>query len=211
MFEGVTVVAEVEGVAGTHFTEAEGPECITCHMPSVPMDGINLASHKLNPIHPGEALNIEGLEDTCSSCHGDAVEAQGLQGFIDDTQASTRTRFENAQNTLVGDEAEWVGQSLAFIEGDGSWGVHNYAYADQLLDAIEVELGLAEAVVFDPEAFPTSEVIVDTEIDEAADSEFADSGPAPIGVALMALSVLILGGAAYLFFMKSEANDDQNK
>ena len=208
MFEGQTVVAEIEGVPSTHFLEDEGPECVTCHMPRIPMDGINLASHKLNPIHPGEALNIEGLDDTCSSCHGEDVEAMGLQAFIDETQLSTHTRYDNIQTALTGDEAEWVDQSLAFIAGDGSWGVHNYAYTDQLLDAVEVEIGLAEAVVFDPEAMPTSEVIaVDAEIDEAAESEFTDTSASPLGMAIMAISLIVLAGAAYLFFFRQEANN----
>lgn len=210
MFEGQTVVAEVEGVPSTHFLENEngGPLCVTCHMPRVPMDGIELASHQLNPIHPGEAANLEGLEDSCSTCHGEDVEPDGLQAFIDQTQNSTQTRYEAIQVALTGDQAEWVDQSLAFIEGDGSWGVHNYAYTDQLLDAVEIEIGLAEAPVFDPAAVPTSAVIVDTTIEEAADSEFADTGVAPIGLLIMAISLVTLAGAAYIFFVRQEANDE---
>ncbi len=207
MFEGQTVVAEVEGVPSTHFIEDEGPQCVTCHMPRIPMNGIEMASHKLNPIHPGESANIEGLDDTCSRCHGNDVEPDGLQAFIDQTQDSTKTRYDAIQAALSGDEAEWVDQTLAFVAGDGSWGVHNYAYTDELLDAVEVELGLAEPVVFDPNAMPTSEVIVDSNISEAAESEFTDTSASPQGMVIMAISLIVLAGAAYLFFVRQEAND----
>ncbi len=145
MFEGVSVVADIAGTASVHFSEAEGPRCQTCHVPRVPMDGINLASHALKPVLPGKT---EGqLPDSCSGCHSD-LSPTDLQALIDDIQARVQGRITLAQTrlsiiTLPADgSAESIQyqkavEALAFVLNDGSRGIHNYAYADALLSETE--------------------------------------------------------------------------
>jgi hypothetical protein len=142
MYEGQTVIEEVTGVPSAHFVAEDGPECATCHMPRVPTDMLSRASHTFQPVMPGSTLDLEGLQDTCSACHSDQVNAAGLQALIDDVQADTRARLDTARGALADDSPDWVKIGLDFVEGDGSLGVHNYVYTDDVLDAIEAELGL---------------------------------------------------------------------
>jgi predicted CXXCH cytochrome family protein len=140
MFEGQTLVENIEGVPGAHFNAEEGPLCTTCHMPRNPVSSFTLASHTFEPVHPGAALEVEALDDSCTTCHEEQADAAAMQALIDDTQAGTEARLEAIRNSLQGDEPVWVSQALEFIEGDGSLGIHNYAYTDALLDAIEAEI-----------------------------------------------------------------------
>ncbi|NWG16774.1 MAG: hypothetical protein HXY41_09075 [Chloroflexi bacterium] len=143
MFEGREIVPNVEAIASSHFTEENGPRCTTCHMPQVPTtDGLERASHTLQPVLPGAAISIEGLQDSCLSCHEEQVNAAQMQQLIDDVQASTRARLDTAAAALKDDTPDWVRTTLNFVEGDGSLGIHNYAYTDALLDAAEAALGL---------------------------------------------------------------------
>jgi len=57
-------------------------------------------------------------------------------------QTSTQARLETARAAVTDSTPAWVTQALDFVEGDGSLGVHNYTYADALLDAVYEELGL---------------------------------------------------------------------
>lgn len=145
MFEGRQIVSNVEAVASSHFTEENGPRCVTCHMPQVPTaDGLERASHSLQPVLPGPAISIEGLEDSCLSCHKEQVDAVQMQKLIDDVQASTRARLDRAAAAVQDETPDWVRAALDFVAGDGSLGIHNYAYSDALLDAVEAELGLIQ-------------------------------------------------------------------
>lgn len=144
MFEGVQIVDEVDGVPSPHFTQAAGPRCATCHMPRVPVEEMGTrASHTMSIVAPGDALNVEALQDTCSACHGSQAGPESLQALIDAIQDSTQSRIDAAREAVTGDTAGWVVQALDFVEGDGSQGIHNYEYSDRLLDAVELELGLA--------------------------------------------------------------------
>jgi hypothetical protein len=142
MYEGQTVIEEVEGVPSAHFAAEDGPECVTCHMPRVPTDMNTRASHTFQPVMPGATLDLEGLQDMCSACHSDLVGPAELQALIDDIQADTRSRLDTARGALTDGTPDWVKIGLDFIEGDGSLGVHNYVYTDDVLDTIEAELGL---------------------------------------------------------------------
>lgn len=145
MYEGLTVVPEIPGVSGSHFADDNGPTCATCHIPSVPVGGASRASHSLNPVSPGAAQGIAGLDDACSECHGEQADAAGLQQLIDDIQAGVGERIEIARAAVQPTSPAWVTSALDFVEGDGSRGIHNYTYADTLLDAVEAELGIVPA------------------------------------------------------------------
>ncbi len=144
MFEGLNVVEGVEGIASGHFTTEGGPTCMTCHMVRVIMDGVPRASHAPQPILPGIVLNNPGLTDTCSECHEEQASPQALQALIDDVQLHTRERVDRARAALNDSSPEWVIQALDFIEADGSAGVHNYTYAESLLDAVDAALGITQ-------------------------------------------------------------------
>lgn len=141
-YEGITFIDNVEGRPSAHFVAEEGPDCITCHMPSVPVEGATRSSHTMSPILPGEAFNIENVEDSCLGCHGDLVNAESMQALIDAVQTDTVARIERARAAITESTPEWVTTALDVIEGDGSAGIHNYAYTDALLDAVDAELGL---------------------------------------------------------------------
>jgi hypothetical protein len=142
MYEGLTVIENVAGRPSDHFTNEDGPTCATCHLPTTDIPGSDRASHSLRAILPGQAVDVAGLTDTCSACHSEAADPAGLQRLIDDVQTSTQARIEAARAALSGATPEWVPIALEFVERDGSGGVHNYAYTDALLDAVDAELGL---------------------------------------------------------------------
>ncbi len=143
MFEGQTVVEGVEGIPSVHFSEEEGPRCVTCHMTRVPIDNAQLANHTWRPIIPGEAEDMP--PDSCSTCHTD-LSAGDLQSLVQDTQASVRSRLSIAWARVgsitepeAGTDAKQLYDrtvaALTFVQNDGSQGVHNYAYTDALLQA----------------------------------------------------------------------------
>lgn len=143
MYEGLPVIDEIAPVPGVHFTDSEGPTCTTCHAAEVAVNGGGQrVSHTLSPILPGAAIGVEGLIDNCTSCHTELVTAEGLQAFIDDVQADTQARIDTARAAISAATPAWVSLALDFVEGDGSQGIHNYAYADAVLDAVFNELGL---------------------------------------------------------------------
>lgn len=144
MYEGETLIEGIEGVPSAHFVAAGGPTCVTCHMPRIPVDAGTRGSHAFHPVMPGAALDVETLQDSCSICHADQVDAAGLQRLIDDIQADTRARLETARAAVTDDSAGWIDAALRFVEGDGSLGVHNYVYTDRVLDRVESELGLSD-------------------------------------------------------------------
>ncbi len=142
MYEGQTVVSNIEALPSSHFTDENGPDCMTCHMERVPISQGTRASHALYPVLPGEAANIDGLDAACTTCHEAQVDDIEMQALIDDVQTNTQARLETAAAAITPTSADWVTTALAFVQGDGSRGIHNYAYTDRLLDAIEAELGL---------------------------------------------------------------------
>lgn len=146
MFEGLQIIPEVSSRPSDHFLNEEGPTCQTCHFYEAPVENITRASHSLAPMLPGQAANLEGVIDSCTGCHEDQVDAAAMQRLIDDIQQDARTRIETARAAVNAATPEWVIQVLDFVEGDGSYGVHNYAYADELLDAVFAQMELFEAV-----------------------------------------------------------------
>lgn len=185
MYEGETLIEQVEGVPSAHYTAENGPTCTTCHMPSIDVGAGQRNSHTFKPILPGSALEIEGLQDTCSACHASQVNAVGLQAFIDDIQSGTQARIDAAYAAMTDASPDWIGSALDFVEGDGSLGIHNYGYSDALLDAVEVELGLVEPIKLPtmeaPEAEPDAETPAEnvTTTPEASETSPAEATPSP--------------------------------
>lgn len=143
MFEGAALIEGVDGVPSAHFTAEDAADCLTCHMPEVPAVGGARDSHSMSPIRPGAALNVEALVDTCSECHSEQATPESLQSLIDDTQNGIRARIDAARAAMPRTAPDWALRALDFVEGDGSYGIHNYVYADRILDVLEADLGLA--------------------------------------------------------------------
>ncbi len=140
MFEGVDFVEGISGFVGAHFGAEDGPTCASCHLPSVPISsGGERSSHTFAPVL---AFDVEGLPDSCSSCHEDQASPENISALIAAIQTDTQARLETARAAVIDATPAWVTQALDFVEGDGSLGVHNYTYADALLDAVYEELGL---------------------------------------------------------------------
>lgn len=140
VFEGVAMLEEVEVEPGIHFTEEDGPTCTTCHMPTIPTYNGERSSHTMQMIAPGEAMDIDALQDGCSGCHDEGP--QQLQNLIDDIQTDTQERIAAARALTDDDTPSWVLTALDIVESEGSYGIHNYAYTDTLLDAVETALGM---------------------------------------------------------------------
>jgi len=154
MFEGWQVVEGVPGIPSAHVEAEDGPRCVTCHMVGTVQIGpfAQGGSHTFRPVLPGEAAPAQ--PDSCSACHYAVVTRQDVQNLIDDTQQTTLARLQAARALTGADTAAWVETALQFLEGDASLGVHNFAYTDALLDAVEVELGLVPAAAPTPSTGP---------------------------------------------------------
>ncbi|MBZ0285537.1 MAG: ammonia-forming cytochrome c nitrite reductase subunit c552 [Anaerolineae bacterium] len=142
MFEGRDFIEGVSGFTGVHFATENGPTCATCHLPQVPVEaGAERTSHTFQPVL---AFDVEGLGDSCSSCHEESS-PQAMGQLIAAIQTDTQARIETARALINESTPIWVVRALDFVEGDGSLGIHNYSYSDALLDAIYEELGLYTA------------------------------------------------------------------
>lgn len=143
VYEGYTLIDNIPGIASSHFTTVNGPNCVTCHMAVVPVAAAARSSHSLKPVFPGDTLSVQEVQDSCTPCHAEQVNASQMQQLIDDIQNDTRFRLERARAAVNAATPAWVILALDLVEGDGSLGIHNYTYTDHLLDAVEVELGIA--------------------------------------------------------------------
>ncbi len=157
MFEGQEFIDQVTGIPSQHFTNEV--MCADCHMPASPggEESCAAGNHSMQTICP-----TEGGIDSCSTCHSD-LGSDYLRQFMENTQTRTSERLDAAREALAnnGEADVWMHDVINFIENDGSLGMHNYAYADALLYAVEVQLGVRQAAgpepfvqltVTDPEA-----------------------------------------------------------
>jgi predicted CXXCH cytochrome family protein len=142
MFEGTQVIENINPETGVHFITDGGPTCTTCHTAAVPVDSGIRDSHGLDPITPGVVVTQPMLEDSCSGCHGEEASPELLQELIEDIQSNTRERIDTARAAVTETTPEWITQALDFVEGDGSLGIHNYAYSDAVLDEVYEALSL---------------------------------------------------------------------
>lgn len=204
VFEGQEIVDEITPITGVHFSKSNGPRCVTCHVPQVPIgNGTKRFSHALKPVLPKYAEDST-LQDSCTQCH-DKVEPQGMQKLIDSVQSNVHARYDAARAALKDDSPAWVEQTLDVIAGDGSWGIHNYDYINQMLKQVESELGLA------PKTAALELPNVATQVAPAAEQVSASGTPEAVAFGLTWPSLLfmgivfgIIGFAAYAFFFKGE-------
>ncbi len=206
VYEGQELVAEVEPVAGAHASDEEGPTCITCHMHAVDTKNGPRSSHTFHPVSPGEAADIENLQDACTTCHTDVENPLEMQQLIDSVQTNVQERLTVAWEAVDENTPEWVGQSLAAVDGDGSLGVHNYAYTNALLSAAEAELGIASATISNEDVSQQiSNTLPEVEAPEVAPTQALITTPG--GLTTPSLVLLgIFGGiiliAAYAFLLR---------
>ncbi|MCA9882085.1 MAG: protein kinase, partial [Anaerolineae bacterium] len=143
IFEGLPLVEGIGPVEGIHFSAEGGPDCLTCHMQLIDTKNGLRSSHTFSSIMPGTSADVEGSPDACTTCHSNVQTSEQMQALIDDVQKNVTDRVAAIQEDMRDDTPEWVGQALVVIEGDGSQGIHNYAYTNALLTSAETELGLA--------------------------------------------------------------------
>jgi predicted CXXCH cytochrome family protein len=146
MFEGETVIDQIQGIPAKHFTE--GVKCTTCHMPLTLESGTTwyAGSHTMKPVFPGQAT--DDMPDSCTGCHKD-LSRDYMQRFVDETQSSIRSRLTEIQVAIGsrGDVPAWVNQVAEFVSRDGSGGIHNFSYASSLLDTAALELGISQQTI----------------------------------------------------------------
>lgn len=201
VYEGLPLVDEVEAVAGVHFSAEDGPTCTTCHMPTVPVGDGTRNSHVLDPISPGMAVDVEAVQDSCTSCH-EFVEGQSMQELIDAVQASTHARYDVALAAVTDDTPEWVSTSLMIVANEGSWGVHNVNYSSALLSAAETELGLREdgtapLVLPQIEVEETAEIDVSDQTDNELQTLIFGLTMSSLILVSIALGIIIIAGVAF--------------
>jgi len=143
IYQGLPLVAEVAPIPSAHFTAGDGPDCLSCHMARLPVEGGMLATHSLQAVLPGAPEALEAAAG-CTTCH-DAIGTEQLAAFVSDMQADFAARIEAARGGLGTDAPPWVEGALDAVESDGSGGLHNYSYAQALLNAAEAALGIGPA------------------------------------------------------------------
>lgn len=213
MFEGISLVDGVPGVPSAHFSAENGPRCVTCHMPDVPIETFSLASHSLKPIIPG--ATDDQPPPTCLQCHK-TLTTGDLQSLVSDTQDAVRNRLTTAwarlgsvkqpdAGTPARQQYDQVVDALTFVQNDGSLGVHNYAYTDALLTTAEQtlsELSVPSSNLNPTEApAPTATPAVPLTTFTSS-TESISSGARPITVVILGIAFLILLVAAYFFFRR---------
>jgi hypothetical protein len=223
MFQGVALVPGIDGVAGTHFTQDDGPRCVTCHMQFVPVgapggtsDGTR-AAHGFRPILPGES---EQVPSACAGCHT-SLATTDLVLLVSDTQAAVKARLDAAQTRLASltapadgsPDAERYQQAAAaldFVQGDGSFGVHNYKYADALLKAAESDLTALGSVAATAPPAPTRTHVPSTPPPGGVTTLSGVEPDQPVPGGARPVTFLVIGGviaillvAAFAFFRRS--------
>jgi predicted CXXCH cytochrome family protein len=202
MFEGVQLVENINVSPSAHFTAEEGPRCATCHMPDVPVQQAGVRdSHRWTPILPG---TTEELQDSCTGCHTEFVDVEGMRQLVDAIRTSTQARLDAAKAALTDEHPEWVAQALAFVENDGSEGIHNYAYANTLLTNAERALGIT-APLDEPNLDALANVSdlpdVQAESEPFTPESFGGGLTLP-SIILLGIGALIIGTAVYAFFLR---------
>lgn len=202
MFEGIQMVADINASPSAHFTAEDGPRCATCHMPNTPVNQAGTRdSHRWLPILPG---TTEELQDTCTTCHTDFVDVEGMRQLVDGIRGDIRARLDAAHATLTDEHPEWVADALAFVENDGSEGIHNYAYANTLLTRAEIALGI-KAPLTEPNLEPIADVSDLPDVQAASEPFTPESfggGLTLPSIILLGIGALIIAAGAYFFFLR---------
>ena len=103
------------------------------------------------------------------------------------------------------DSPDWMKMAVAFVQGDASSGIHNPAYTDALLDALEAELDLGPEIA--PTILPEDLGIEIRPTDEPTETEpeptaEVNNGLTTPSIVLLALVGLVMAVAAYAFFLR---------
>jgi predicted CXXCH cytochrome family protein len=211
MYEGQELVADVEPVPGAHASAEDGPTCNTCHMQTIDTKNGPRSSHTFHPVSPAGAADIADLQDACTTCHTDVQNPVEMQGLIDNVQANVETRLATLRDAMDENTPEWVQQSVAAVEGDGSLGVHNYAYTNALLGAAEAELGIASATVSNNDVSQQiANTLPDVEVPEVTTAQLPNRGVrglTPPSLVLLGIAGGIVLIAGYSFFLRGGRDD----
>lgn len=150
--------------------------CVDCHMPATKA---GRQSHVFTPMLPGnaEAWGVPEFGDSCTPCHK-TMSRSTLQGNIDGWQAEVKAGIADVKTVLAAAAARpgttsafdtamagHASSNNSFVEADGSFGVHNIAYA---------RAGLAKALYFAKAVGSTLTATIPTAAD--AGSEVTISG-----------------------------------
>lgn len=215
MFEGVALIEGVGGVPSVHVAADNGPDCLSCHMLSVPMEEGARHTHALKPILPIAAE--EGQPNACSACH-ETLTTEDLQSLIDNTRQAVRRRLTTARARLTSinptDSPELYGQvaaALDFVQGDGSLGVHNYAYTNALMTYVEYSLSQLSVpgARMQPTEGPAPTAITDVRWQTLnAEGRPRPQGARPMTYIVLGLTGLTLLAGAFVIFRKREQPDE---
>lgn len=180
MYEGKGAL-DVEGSPSPHFATLKtgGPTCTSCHMPgtATSADAGDIATHDWKIIMPGSAQPDE--PNACSACHTNPdsgvtlqLDAAALQQMIDSRQTEIKDSIDTLTKQLKdlkSAHADWDPKAVeksaqqasyekaltnvSFVEAEGSYGIHNYAYAKAVLAQADEQLKAAAAT---PTPAPTN-------------------------------------------------------
>ena len=151
MYEGIGMPA-VAPNPSKHFQSSDeggGPVCSSCHFARTAKSATwtnwdnglikkgDIATHLLIPVMPGEAAETQ--PDACSTCHS-WPKTVG-QGIIDGRQDTVQTMLDDLADWLArldgveNDDTAYAHTAYTFVDSDGSTGIHNFDYAQDILNA----------------------------------------------------------------------------
>lgn len=160
---GETLLDEVAGTATGHATAEDAPDCISCHIGETVVDEETVTAHDMQ-------MTAYDYSTQCIECHTDLTLTYA-QRFISGQQDDTAQRLAIIDSVLDVDAShEWVVQAFNIVAADSSGGVHNVAYTESLLNAVEVELGLVEQTTL----FTTNPVTNPEDCVECHEQEYND-------------------------------------
>jgi predicted CXXCH cytochrome family protein len=124
--------------------------CADCHMKyDIPRSAGTMPNHLFSAGTPaGSYKNHFGETvqyNSCTGCHASMSKERfdGYQKEIKDKVAAVQTKLNRARSFKAGaKEADWAlyenaSTIVAFVKADRSWGIHNYTYAINLLQAAD--------------------------------------------------------------------------
>jgi hypothetical protein len=220
MFEGDAVVTGIDAVPGVHFSQENGPRCVTCHLQPIDVGAGSRATHGFKPVLPGA---LDQVPSACAGCHTDLT-TQDLEYLVKDTQDTVRSRLATALSRLgtvtqpQESDAEAYAryqqalEAISFVQNDGSLGIHNYAYTDALLKAAERDLSLLSVAGANLSPTEGPAPTATAQGGTITQPIVSDERTAPSGVRPMTVIVigLVIGGllfAAFAFFRKPRLQD----
>lgn len=152
MFEGWGAL-NVPDTPSPHYQAANGPHCGHCHFVKTAQSAVpgDITSMRQLVVMPGAAK--EGEPDSCTRCHTEFTR-EAAQTIIDTRQATIRSRVAalaaelETRRALYQDRDAWqiAYTNLTFVTSDRSAGIHNYDYAQTILDDVKNQLDALPSV-----------------------------------------------------------------